>query len=79
MAPKVKRRPLREALAAGLMITGACAVVWTIYPWLNPQQYRYSSVGDDSILIRTLIGGGISVVLLWLAFHFNKAAESSAP
>ncbi|MDB4673840.1 hypothetical protein OAF27_03390 [Verrucomicrobiales bacterium] len=67
-----KRHPLHEALAAGLMVFGAVALVYTLFPWINPIQYEMNATGDESIWVRSVIGGGVSAILLWGAFFFNQ-------
>ncbi len=72
-----KRSPLREALAVGFMVIGALALVYALFPWINPTQYRMNSTGGESLLIRTLVGVAAAVPPLWAAFHFNKRSKST--
>jgi hypothetical protein len=73
---RVKKNPLREALAAGFMVIGVVALVYTLFPWINPIQYRLNTTGDESLVARTFIGGGITAALLWAAFWFNRRATA---
>ena len=74
-----KGSPLREALAAGFMMIGVVAMVYTLFPWINPIQYSKNSKGDESLMIRTFIGGGATAALLWAAFYFNRQVKRAAP
>ncbi len=73
---RVKRSPLREALAAGFMVIGVVVLVYTLFPWINPIQYRLNTTGDESLVARTFIGGGATAALLWAAFLFNRRATT---
>jgi hypothetical protein len=59
------------------MMIGVVALVYTVFPWINPIQYSMNTTGDESLLIRTLVGGGATAALLWTAFHFNRRARST--
>lgn len=74
---RVKRSPLREGLAAGFMVIGVVALVYTLFPWINPIQYRLNTTGDESLVTRTIIGGGATAALLWVAFFLNR--KETAP
>lgn len=67
-----KRNLFHEAMAAGLMIFGAVALVYTLFPWINPIQYEMNASGDESMWGRLVIGGGVTAALLAGAFHFNR-------
>lgn len=73
-----KGHPLSEALAAGFMVIGAIALVATLFPWINPTQYGMNTTGDESLPVRTFIGGSASASLLWAAFYFNRRAKRLA-
>lgn len=70
------KSPLREALAATFMVIGVVALVYTLFPWINPPQFRMNPTGPESLPIRSLVGGCATLISLGGAFHFNRRAKT---
>jgi len=53
---------------------GALLLVWVYFPIINPIQYSLDSHQETASLSRYILGTPISVLILSVAWYFNREA-----